>query len=217
MKNKKKNNKKILIIVGIVLLLVVGIVVSGIIIKKINVKDINKGENNNVFNQDIKVAGKLAEYIRGLTSNYYIKYSGNFKNNSGNTLNAIVEYTTNGKDFALRATNLGIELIYENDKLYSIVHNYKMIIEMNKESFDITEYNLVSDMGQTYVKSYNENIGSTTYDVEEYVYNGNTIKYYFKEKDIKLIRYNSEDIRIIRVEKNTNTELFVRPKGYSNI
>lgn len=222
MKDKKikgKSNKKILIAVTIALVLIIAVVVTIVVITKSNSNGelVNNGGNNNEVTQNVKVTGKLKEYITSLTNNYYIKYSGNFKNNAGETTNAIVEYTKKGEDYALRASALDIQLICEENTLYSISHTYKMIVKMSKYSFDITEYNLASDFDQTFVKSYKETRNATEYDVEEYTFNGNSIKYYFKDADLKYIKYNTQEISVIRLEKNTNTELFVKPNGYSNV
>lgn len=232
MKNEKikrnkntKNNKKKIILFGVILVIVIAVII-GIVILISNVlkspNDVNNDNHNNntpnnsVINKEAKLTGKLADYIKDLTENYSIKYHGKFKNVSGEMVESIVEYTTNGKDYALRTTDLDIDLICRGTTLYSISHRYKMIVEMDKSNVDISEYNLVSDIGQTFVKTYKESINGTEYEVAEYDYNSNPIKYYFKQNDVKLIRYNSEDISIIRVEKKTNNELFVKPEGYSN-
>lgn len=217
-------NKKLLIIIAIVLIAVVIVTSVIIIVKKTNDEKkyndnndgvVNNGVENSGNTENLRVTGKLAKYIQGLTNNYYIKYSGNFMGDSGKTINTIVEYTKSKEDFAIRVNDLNIHLICEDDKLYSISSQYKMIVQMNKESFDITQYNLASDMGQTFVKSYKEILNNVEYDVEEYTYNGTTIKYYFISNDLKIIRYNLEDIKVIRVEKNTNTTLLKKPEGYS--
>ena len=52
------------------------------------------------------------------------------------------------------------------------------------------------------------------YDVEEYLFNGKSLKYYFKDSGVKLIRYNGQDIKVIRLEKNTNKEMLIKPEGY---
>ncbi len=210
-------NKKIIIIIGIVLVLIIGAVVGIVVVNKLNSAQVNNGGENDITNQISNDSSKLGTYLSGLTNNYYIKYSGDFKSNSGESINAIVEYTKDGKDFALKSTALDMHLICTEDKLYSISHTYKMIVEMNKESFDISEYNPASNIGQTFIKSYKESLNNTEYDVEEYTYKGNTVKYYFKGTDLRIIRYNSSEILIIRVEKNTNTNLLVKPNGYSNI
>jgi len=86
---------------------------------------------------------------------------------------------------------------------------------MGKQSFDISEYNLVSDINQIYVNTYKEKLNNAEHTVEEYLFNGKVLKYYFKDNDIKLIKYDSQDIKVIRLEKNTNDELFVKPEGYA--
>ena len=200
--------KKILVVAGIVLLL---LIVTGAII--ITVKYLNNGEHEdtNVVVPNIKVTGKLDEYIKNLTDNYYIKYSGKFSE----LVDAIIEYTKDGNNYGLRSSELDMHLICQGSKLYSVSSKYKLIVEMGRDSFKISEYNLASDIGQTFVKSYQENINSTIYDVQEYTYNGKNLKYYFKDSDIKLIRYDGQDIRIIRLENKTNTELLVKPEGYT--
>lgn len=206
------NKKKLLIIMSIAIVIIAAIVITIIVIKK------PKGEelNNNVINHSVKVIGNLEQYISNLTNNYYIKYSGKFRNNSGELVDAIVEYTKSGDNFAFKSTELDMHLVCEGQTLSTVSDRYKIIVEMPKTSLDTSEYNLASDIGQTYVDSYKEKIGSTEYAVEEYSYNGKVLKYYFKDNDIKFIRYNGEDIRIIRLEKNTNNDLLVLPKGYTN-
>lgn len=206
------DKKRLLVIIGVILVAIAIIVTT--ILFVIN-KDKQVIDEYDVVDNNIKVTNKLEEYIANLTDNYYIKYSGKFKNNSGELVNAIIEYTKAGDKFAFRSNEINMHLICENETLYSISHSYRLIISMHKKSIDTSEYNLASDIGQMFVKSYKEIIGNTEYDVEEYLYNGNVLKYYFKDNDIKLIRYNGQDIRIVRLEKQTNAELLVKPSGYS--
>lgn len=219
---KKLNKGKKIIILSIVLLLIV-VGVTIIRVKYINKEPTNPGPNpsqngqEGSNNSELKVTGKLLEFIKGLENNYYIKYSGKFKNSLGQKQTAFVEYTKNGQDYALIANDLDIQLVCEGNTLYSISHIYKMIVKMNERHFDISEYNLISDIGQTYVKSYKEKIKKIEYDVEEYDFNGKAIKYYFIGNDIKLIKYDTDDISVVRVEKKTNKQLFVKPKGYTNV
>lgn len=208
------SKKKILIVI-ILVLIIIGLLIGGILIVK-NLRASNpQGDVGGP--PSIKVTGKLAEYVKALSDNYYIKYSGKFKNNSGEFVDTIVEYTKQGQDYALRSSDIDMHMIYVNKKLYSISNKYKMIVEMQKESFDISEYNLASDIGQVYVKTYEEDINNTRYEVEEYMYNGKKLKYYFKENDLKIIKYNNQEIKIIRLENKTNTELLVNPSGYTNV
>ena len=211
------NKKKVIIIVGIILVVVtiVTTIIFLVLKNKNKEQPTDKNNNNVVVYQEAKVVGKLAEYIKGLTENYYIKYLGNFEDNIKNKINAIVEYTKSGDKFALRSTELNMHMIAEEERLYSISNRYKMIVEMGLKSFDISQYNLVSDFGQTFVKSYKDKISDKEYDVEEYRFNGNSIKYYFLNNEINLVKYNSETIKIIRVEKKTNSELLIKPDGYS--
>lgn len=203
------NKKKLLIIIiGILVVTAIGITI--VLITKNN----QPMEEPIVINPNVKVAGKLKDYIINLSDNYYIKYSGKFKNNSDELVDAIVEYTKDGENFALRSSELDMHMICEKDKLYSISYRYKMMIVMGRRTFDISEYNLVSDINQIYVDSYKEKIKSTEYDVEEYLFNDKVLKYYFKGSDIKLIRYDNQDIKVIRLEKNTNKEMLKKPEGY---
>jgi len=201
------------VIIGIICVLVVlAITVTVVLIKKNNNQSIDETVK---VNPNVKVTGNLKDYIANLPENYYIKYSGKFKNNSGEFVNAIVEYTKNKENFALRSSELGMHMICEQDKLYSISSRYKIIMLMGKQSFDISEYNLVSDINQIYVNTYKEKLNNAEHTVEEYLFNGKVLKYYFKDNDIKLIKYDSQDIKVIRLEKNTNDELFVKPEGYA--
>lgn len=205
-------DKKKLLIIIIGALVIIAITTTVVLIIKNNKKPI---DNPNLTNPGVNVTGNLKEYIGNLSENYYIKYSGKFKNNSGELVNAIVEYTKEGENFALRSSELDMHMICEKEKLYSISYRYKMMILMGRQSFNISEYNLVSDINQIFVSSYKEKVNSTEYDVEEYTYNGKVLKYYFKDGSIKLIRYDGQDIKVIRLEKITNKEMFVKPEGYS--
>lgn len=206
--------KKKKLLIALIIILVITIAIVTVVI----VKNINSDEpsNNNVINHSIKVTGKLQSYIANMGDNYYIKYSGKFRDDTDNLVQSIVEYTKSGEDFALRSTEMNMYLICEKDTISTISHRYKMIVDMPKTSFNISEYNLVSNIGQVYVDTYKEKIENTEYDVEEYLYNGKTLKYYFKEEDIRLIRYDGEDIKIIRLETKANTELLTKPTGYTN-
>lgn len=205
------DKKKVLIIVTSILV-VLAITITVILIPKQDDKPIDKPV---VPNPSVKVTGKLKEYIVGLTNNYYIKYYGEFKNNNGEFVNSILEYTKNGENFGLRSSELDMHMICEKDKLYSISERYKMMILMGRETFDISEYNLVSDINQIYVNSYKEKVNNTEYDVEEYLFKEKVLKYYFNESDIKLIKYDGREIKILRLEKNTNNEMLVKPQDYT--
>lgn len=208
------NKKKLLIIIsGVILIILIAGVTIWFLTKNKSSEPI--GENNINIDYTVKDPGKLKQYIANLTDNYYIKYSGNFRNNVGEYIKAVIEYTKDGENFAFRSSEINMYLICEKETLYSISHRYKIIIALAKNSIDTSEYNLASDIGQTFINAYKESIGSTEYDVEEYLYSGNPIKYYFKDNDIKLIKYNGQDIRIIRLEKQTNDDLFVKPSDYS--
>lgn len=211
-------NKKIAIIISIIIVVVVAIVSILIIVNRLNSTDIdNDWENEVPGNANSELTGKLAEYIKSLSDNYNIKYSGNFKNDLGQKANTIVEYTKNGENFALRISELDVHLICEGAKLYSISNKYEVVVQMSRASYNISEYNLASNIGQTYVKSYKSKVENEEYDVEEYTYNNEKIKYYFQGKDLKFIRYKSEDIKVVRVEKNVYTTLFNKPEGYKYI
>lgn len=202
--------KLIIIIIGILLLIAI-ITVSIILI----VKNDESTDEPVITNPSVKVTGRLNEYISNLSENYYIKYSGKFKDNSGELVNAIVEYTKDGENFALRSNELNMHIICEKENLYSISHRYKMMILMGRKYFDISEYNFASAINQIFIKSYKETVKNTEYDVEEFLYNGKVLKYYFKDSAIKLINYDGQDIKVIRMEKITNKEMLVKPEGYS--
>lgn len=210
-------NKKITLVITVLVVIILAVaIILGINRKTTNTglpADNNENKNNQVDIGD-EFVSKLQQYLEILGNNYYIKYSGKFKNNSGEKISAIVEYTKSDSDYGLRSSELEMQLIWEGQKLYSISNKYKMIVEMGRDSIDISEYNLVSDIGQIYVKSYIEKIGNIEYDVEEYLFNEKNIRYYFIGNDIKIIRYDGEDIKVIRLEKNTNAELLKKPTDY---
>jgi hypothetical protein len=209
-------NKKNIIIITSIIVLIIGIaIIVGITTNKPNDEIPQENGKNNTINSDIKITGKLAEYMKSLSDNYYIKYLGNFKDTNSETVNTIVEYTKDGQSFGLRIDELEVQMIYDGKDLYSISNRYKIIVQMGKESFDIGEYNLVSDIGQTYINSYTEKVKNKKYDVEEYAYNGKTLKYYFIDNDIKLIKYDDRDISVIRVEGKPNSALLTKPEGYT--
>lgn len=203
-------DKKKLVIVIISILVLIAIIITVVFIVK------NNSSTNEpiVINPNVKVTGNLKDYIANMSENYYIKYSGKFKNNSGELVNAIVEYTKDGENYALRSSELDMHVICEKDKLYSISYRYKIMMVMGRQSLDISEYNLVSDINQIFINGYKEKVNNTEYDVEEYLFNSKVLKYYFKDSDIKLIRYDGQDIKVIRLEKNSNKEMLVKPEGY---
>lgn len=206
------NKKKWIILLAII---TVVIAVTTVVLLVINSSKEENTVEENKNNYSIKVQGKLEEYIRKLSDNYYIKYSGKFKNNSEELTQAIVEYTKSGESFGLRSSELNMHIICNGKVLNTISDRYKLIVEMPKEHLDVKEYNLVADIGQVFVKEYKENIGSNEYDVEEYLLDNNPLKYYFKEQDIKYIKFEESLISIIRLELKTNQELLDMPTGYS--
>lgn len=212
------NKRKIFIVAGaIFIVLLIATIITVLLVKQPKNENENKNndEYNNAIVQNIKVTGKLKQYIEGLTNNYYIKYSGKFKDSSDELVDAIVEYTKQGENYGLRSNELNMQMICQGEKLYSVSKEYKIIIEMGRKSFNISEYNLASDIGQVFVKEYKEKVGSLEYEVEEYLYNGKLLKYYFLGKDLKLIKYDEREIKVIRLETKTNTELLEKPEGYT--
>lgn len=201
----------VLIVCSIVVAIIVMLVVL-LVRDSGYVPDNNKNE---VVNSTTKEPAKLNEYINSLTDNYYIKYSGKFENNSGELVEATVEFTKDGENFGIESKELDMYVICEGEKLYTISHRYKLLVELAREHFDTAEYNFVSNFGQVFIKSYTEKINNTVYDVEEYLYNGQALKYYFNQSGVKYIKYGEQEIRVIRVEKNTYEELLVKPEGYS--
>lgn len=210
--------KKKLVIILIITIVLIAICI-GLVVLWSKAENVNTGTNNNESQkvQQVKVTGKLKEYIEGLNENYYIKYSGKFKDEKSTLKQAIVEYTLKGSDFAIRSTEINLQMVCMNDVLSSISNRYKIVVEMSRNSFDTTEYNLASDFGQTFVKSSKEKLNKIEYDVEEYKHFDNTIKYYFLEDNLKFIMYNEEQIKILRLEYKTNNEMFVIPSDYEKV
>ena len=200
------------LLIFIVVIISIAIVVGAVVLVTDNDNPHVSDNTNNIIPTVTK--GKLQSYIANLTNNYYIKYHGKFRNNSGELVNAVVEYTKDGQNYGFRSTELDMNIVGDSKKIYSISHKYQLIVSMDNKKLDTREYNLASDIGQAFVKSYIESVGSTQYDVEEYLFIGKTVKYYFKDNDIKLIRYDGQDIQIIRLEKQTNSELLVKPDWY---
>jgi len=206
----KKNKLWIILSIGLVLIAVVVVIV---ILVTNQQEEIRQDSTNNISNVQNHNTGMLQAYIANLSDNYYIKYYGKFKDNFNEYVDSVIEYTKSGENFGFRSNEINMYLVYKDKKLYTISHRYKLIVEIAR--LNLNEYNLASDIGQVFVKGYNEYIGSTEYAVEEYLYNGNTLKYYFKDNDIKLIKYDEQDIRIIRVENKANQELLTIPSSYS--
>lgn len=202
--------KKTLLI--IIVLIVIAIIIASIVLV-VNKTPEDTNKDNNISNVQNQNTGKLQSYISKLGDDYYIKYSGKFKDNNKKYVDAIIEYTKSGEDYGFRSTEINMYLLYKDKKMYSISHRYKIIVELGMLNVD--EYNLASDIGQVFVKAYTENMGSTSYDVEEYLHYGKTLKYYFKDNDIRLIKYDEQDIRIIRVEYEAKQELLAKPDGYT--
>ena len=207
-------NKKVLIILIVLVIVIIGTIITMLLVNK---DDINN-EFINPYGEtqaDIRVTGRLKTLLEGLGNNYQIKYSGKFKNETGEEVQAIVEYTRRESDHALKANELEMHLVKEGDILNSVSKRYQMIVKMRPTSFDISTYNLISDMGQTYIKSSKKKLDGKNYDVEEYKLNENSIEYYFLDGQIKRIMYNDKEIKVLRVEKNVNTLLFDLPRDYS--
>ena len=202
--------KKLLIILITAIVLIAAITTTIIIIT--NKED--EVVDNVLIDHSVKVTGKLQNYIAKMGENYYIKYSGTFKDITDKLVKGIVEYTKSGENYGLRSTELDMYLICEGDTLYSISHRYKMMVDMSRDSFNISTYNFASNIGQVYVDTYKEKIDNVECEVEEYQYNGKELKYYFIEDNIRLIKYDGQEIRIIRLENKANQELLTKPTGY---
>lgn len=210
--------KKKLIIILIVTIVLIAICI-GLVVLFNKGENLNTGVNNNDTPnvQQVQVTGKLKKYIESLGNNYYIKYYGKFKNVKEELQQAVVEYTLKNNDFAMRSQEIDMRIVCTGDVLSTISDRYKIIVDISKNSFDTTEYNLASDFGQTFVKSAKEKLNKIEYDVEEYKYYDNNIKYYFLEDNLKFIMYNEEQIKILRLEYKTNSEMFTIPGNYEKL
>lgn len=202
----------IVLIICCVVMIIIGTLVALLVRDSGYVPDNNENEIVSNTNEE---TDKLNEYISSLRDNYYIKYSGKFENNSGELVDATVEFTKAGENFGMESKELDMYIICEGERLYTISHRYKILLELSREHLDISEYNFVSNFGQIFIKSYTEKINNTVYDVEEYLHNGKALKYYFNQAGIKYIKYGEQEITVLRVEKNTYEELLIKPDGYS--
>jgi len=205
---KKNKIMKIIIISLIVIILSVAIF---FVVRNL------PSENVDIYKEkgEIKITGLLKEYMTSLKDNYYIKYSGKFHDNNSKLVQAVIEYTKEGKNFAIKSIELDMHLIGDDSKIYTISDKYKLMVELPKDTLNINEYNFISDFGQEYVKTYEEKLNKVKYTVEEYMYNGKQVKYYFKDNEVKVITYDGQEINVIRVELNAKTELLEKPKGYT--
>ena len=164
-----------------------------------------------------KITGKLKTYIEMLGDNYYIRYSGNFYDQTDTLVKAIIDYTKKGSDFAIKSTELNVRVVYNKQVAYTMSDRYKLIATVPVSSIDIKDYNLASDIGQEFVKQNRETINGQTYDIEEYVYNNNVLKYYFDKSELKIIKFNDNEIRIMRYQKKVNNDLFEIPNDYERL
>ena len=207
--------KGVIIAIIVVLIVAVGVGIAIFLVNKNNNTDEPTKTNN--YGKITNIEGKIKEYLSGLGNNYAIKYSGKFEDNSGERITALVEYTKDMDNYAIKSNELDLYIVYEEGKARSISNRYKMVAKIPASGIDITKYNYVSDFGQEYVRTYDEEIEDKYYQVEEYKKDEDVIKYYFLDSEIKIIKYNDETIRVIRVEKKTNRELFEVPNGYKEV
>lgn len=210
--------KKLYFMLGIiVVVLAIGITLF-FVLRKDNNNTANEDVlNNGIPNTGLEVTGKLKEYIANLGDNYYIKYSGVFENNLGEPIQAIVEYTKSGENFAIRSDELDIHLVCIGNSISTISNKYQLVIKMPKDHVDTSKYNFVSDMGQAFAYEYKEKINNVECDVEEYMYNGKQLKYYFNGSEIKLIKYDTQEVKILRVGTSPEKEMLTVPTTYEII
>ena len=122
----KKNKLWIVILVAIlIVILIIGMVV--LLTQKPDEVQNNEDDIQNVQTQNTE---KLKQYIAKLGDNYYIKYSGKFKNNADEYIQSVVEYTKSGKDFGYRSSEINMNLLYKEGRFYTISHRYKLIVEI---------------------------------------------------------------------------------------
>ena len=205
--------KKKIIICLAILILVIIVLLLVFLLPKGNIGQ--EGKTNN--ETSINVTGKLEQMIKKLNNNYTIKYSGDFLNEDNKVINAIVEFTRFNENFAIKSDSLGLHFVCENGKLKSVSTRYKMIVVMPESAINTELYNPLDDFGQTFNKSYVEQIDDKEYEIEEYTYNNTTYKYYFLNDEIKIIKYNDLTIKVIRIQYGVNRELFNLPTNYKII
>lgn len=205
-----KKNKIMKIIIIILIIIILG---GGVFFVVKNLPD----DNVDIYKEEneTKITGLLKDYINSLNDNYYIKYSGKFHDNNSKLVQAVIEYTKEGEDFGIKSIELDMHLIGDNKKMYTISDKYKLMVELPIDTLNINEYNIISDFGQEYVKTYEEKLNKIKYTVEEYLYNGKQVKYYFKDKELKVITYDGQEISVIRVELKAKIELLEKPDGYT--
>lgn len=217
-KNKsKKNKKKMWIWMALVILVVAGIVIAGIKIKehmdedKIIVDGTNSMKN---------VTGKLADYIKGLGDNYYIRYIGEIGKKSLNEdlVEGTVEYTQNSISTAIYSEAINMRVVTDGQYTYNIADKYRLILKAKLPiRFETEEYNLISDFGQKYVADVKTKVADVDYIYQEYIWNDAKIRYYFVGEDLRYIRIvvGENDRKInIRVDRHTKNDLFEVPKDY---
>lgn len=205
------NKKRLIIIVTILLVaIIIGVVVY--FVTKGNDTNINNPSNEE--KPQLQVTGKLLNYLGSLTDNYYIKYSGKFVDDLGGYKEATVEFTKSKEKFAVKSAELNMNIVYDGEKINGISSRYNRVVQMSKSSFNLNKYHLAADIGQTYIKSYEEKLDGMNYDVEEYSYYQDSLKYYFKDDVLKIIKYNDMTIKVIRMEKITEQSMLKIPDNY---
>lgn len=205
-------NKKKFIIVILAIALVVVLAVIIVHYTKNNQNLIDSKKENIVSGES-----RLKNYIASLKENYYIYYTGEFKDINGIYKKASIYFSKSGKNYAIKSDDLSLHVVLKENKLYNISHTYKMVIVMNKDSLNLAGYNLISLDGKEYVKSKQEKIEKTLYYVEEYKTNEENISYYFAGDSLKKIqiqRDGKEQNVLFTVENTTRQDLFVINEDY---
>lgn len=219
--NMKKNWKIIIVILAIIVILSIGLIMYKYI--KDRVKDNINGENKVVETEKL-----LGKYVNILSGNYYIRYSGKFKNLSGDEQQATVEVSKKDKSIAMNSSELGIGFIDNGEVSYSISHRSKTVIKIsnsNQLEKDVDDYIFIKNVENfenEYLGSGEEKIDGVKYEYEDYKESENAIlRYYFLRGELKYIKLSKNDnetiVQVIDINNKSKENLFKVPSGYKNL
>ena len=221
-KKDKLDNKRKVLVIGVGVLIIIAVILA-VVLTIIFWPEDSEKPNDVVISTPIvstNVNGKLANYIRNLGEEYYIKYSGQFGKSNFNTalVDANIEFTKKGENSAIYSNELNIHVLVKGEDTYNILHKQKLLLKSKLPlRFSTEPYNLISDFGQIYVNEKEVKIDGVKYVYQEYTYEQSIIRYYFVGDNLSHIRIildgNERKINI-RVDKKVNEELFKLPEIY---
>lgn len=120
-------------------------------------------------------------------------------------------------------TSLEVNYICDGNKSYFTIPAIRAYTQADSSFIDdiIPDLTESAQNDAAFVKNYNAKVDGYNYYCEEYLFNGETVRYYYLNGDINRIETNNADtttiMQINMINANVDSKLFKIPSGYIDI